>query len=873
MKPIKLTLCGWGPYKDKQEIDFEKFNNRGLFLITGATGAGKTTIFDGIAYALYGNMSGMVREKSSVRSDFAKADTPTYVELSMTHAGEQYHIYRNPEYLRPKKRKTASQDMTKEKERAVLTLPTGETVEGSSEVNRKIQELLRLDYRQFKQLSLIAQGEFAKMLTATSSEKTRIFREIFNTEIYEKMTSELRIRSGTLYKQVMEYRHKMEEDVSFFIPGNEHKQAWQELVGEKNYRYEQVIDFLNIANKQQEAENIILKQEVLKAEKQAEEAAALYTECERITELFDKLEKEQIRKESLALREKEVAILAEKLKQAEKALVVYRNEQEWKMILLQLQEMKKATANLKEEIKDLQQKQNKEKELYEKRELLENAYEEEEKNQEAKRQKEQCDCLFAEQRERLSRLQQAFLDAEQKETEAKREYESADRTYRHAVAGILASELAPGMPCPVCGSTEHPQKAGLSENMPTKDEVDEKKKAFERCRMESERIHLDTAVCREKTDAIRAECQKWDEDIAKYTENRKKRDPFVLMMTDGFSKKQYEEKKVQYQEISVRLQEKSKLLIKQEEEVQIKTSTSDGAKKQFMEMLAEKNFGDEAEYRLAFLEEEEINRIREEIFAHREEVQVNEQLIAHIQKQLEGKEKPDALAVKEALEEAKEKRDVIREQYVEKTHYERDIKRLMVSLKEKLVREKQLEEEYGMIKKLEDAASGNNRLRLVFEQYVLAAYFEEILKAANIRLRTMSMGRYELKRAESVGDGRTKDSLEMEVYDYYTGKYRSVKTLSGGETFKTSLALALGMSDIVQTLSGGLRVEALFIDEGFGSLDSESLEQACLTLQSLVEKDRLIGIISHVPELSERINNQIRIRKTNVGSDIEVVVS
>jgi len=315
------------------------------------------------------------------------------------------------------------------------------------------------------------------------------------------------------------------------------------------------------------------------------------------------------------------------------------------------------------------------------------------------------------------------------------------------------------------------------------------------------------------------------------------------------------------------------LLIKQEEEVQIKTSTSDGAKKQFMEMLAEKNFGDEAEYRLAFLEEEEINRIREEIFAHREEVQVNEQLIAHIQKQLEGKEKPDALAVKEALEEAKEKRDVIREQYVEKTHYERDIKRLMVSLKEKLVREKQLEEEYGMIKKLEDAASGNNRLRLVFEQYVLAAYFEEILKAANIRLRTMSMGRYELKRAESVGDGRTKDSLEMEVYDYYTGKYRSVKTLSGGETFKTSLALALGMSDIVQTLSGGLRVEALFIDEGFGSLDSESLEQACLTLQSLVEKDRLIGIISHVPELSERINNQIRIRKTNVGSDIEVVVS
>ncbi len=873
MKPIKLILCGWGPYKDKQEIDFEKLNNRGLFLVTGATGAGKTTLFDGIAYALYGNMSGTVREKNSVRSDFAKGDTPTYVELSMTHAGEQYHIYRNPEYLRPKKRKSGSQDMTKEKERAVLTLPTGETVEGSSEVNRKIQELLRLDYRQFKQLSLIAQGEFAKLLTATSSEKTRIFREIFNTEMYEKMTGELRFRAGALYKQVMEYRHKMEEDVSFFLPGNEDKQAWEELVGEKNYRYDQVIDFLETAKKQQESECKTLKEEVLKAEKRAEEAATRYAECERITEMFQKLEREKTRKEELAFMEKEITILAGKLEQAEKALAVYGYEQEWRLISLQLQEMAKNTEHLREEIKDLQHKQNEGKELLEKRSLLEDAYEEDEKYREAKKQKELSDRLLTGQEEELSRLQQTFLLAEQKEDEGKREYENADRMYRHGVAGILASELVSGMPCPVCGATEHPQKAVLSANMPTKAEVDAKKKAFERCRMESERIHRDTAVCREKTDAIKAECQKWNEEIIKYTDNKEKRDSFVAMITDTFSKKQYEEKKTRYQEINVRLQEKCKLLIKQEEEIERKVSLVDAAKKQFMAVLTEKRFRDEAEYRQAFLDEEEMHRIREEVFTHREAVHVNEQLISHIQKQLNGKKRPDVLAIKEELESAKEERDAIQEQLAEKTHYERDIKRLITSLKEKLAREKQLEEDYGIIKKLEDAASGNNRLRLVFEQYVLAAYFEEILKAANIRLRTMSMGRYELKRAESVGDGRTKDSLEMEVFDYYTGKYRSVKTLSGGETFKTSLALALGMSDIVQTLSGGVRVETLFIDEGFGSLDSESLEQACLTLQSLVEKDRLIGIISHVPELAERINNQIKIKKSNVGSDIEVVVS
>ena len=169
-------------------------------------------------------------------------------------------------------------------------------------------------------------------------------------------------------------------------------------------------------------------------------------------------------------------------------------------------------------------------------------------------------------------------------------------------------------------------------------------------------------------------------------------------------------------------------------------------------------------------------------------------------------------------------------------------------------------------------ASGNNARRLVFEQYVLAGYFEEILRAANIRLAKMTGGRYELSRMEEISDGRTKDNLEIRVFDYYTGKYRSVKTLSGGESFKASLALALGMSDVIQGYSGGIRVDTLFIDEGFGALDSESLDQACQTLMSLVEKDRLIGIISHVPELSEKIEKQIIITKTNVGSQARVVV-
>ena len=225
MKPIKLTLCGWGPYKEKQEVDFTHLKERGLFLITGPTGAGKTTLFDAVTYALYGCVSGEMREKArvSVRSDFAGGEVPTYVELLMEHGGKEYHIYRNPEYMRPRKRKSSGKEegvpsLTKEKERAVLTGPEGNVTEGVGEVNRAIYGLLKLDYRQFKQLSMIAQGEFARLLSAQPSEKTKIFREIFGTDMYEKLAAGLKAKSGALYKQIMEYRHKMDENIAMYVP-------------------------------------------------------------------------------------------------------------------------------------------------------------------------------------------------------------------------------------------------------------------------------------------------------------------------------------------------------------------------------------------------------------------------------------------------------------------------------------------------------------------------------------------------------------------------------------------------------------------------------------------------------------------------------
>ena len=235
MKPEKLTLSGWGPYKDRVEIDFTGLEGRGLFLIAGATGAGKTTIFDAITYALYGDMSGGMRDKNSVRSDFADEDTPTFVELAMRHGGEEYRIVRNPEYMRPKKKKRGKSAFTKEKENAVLYLPDGRIIEGSGEVSRKIQEILVLDYRQFKQISMIAQGEFSKLLTASPTEKIRIFREIFSTSVYDGFAKELKERSGELLRRVMECRNKMDENVHMLKMGELGRQdVWAGLVEEDN---------------------------------------------------------------------------------------------------------------------------------------------------------------------------------------------------------------------------------------------------------------------------------------------------------------------------------------------------------------------------------------------------------------------------------------------------------------------------------------------------------------------------------------------------------------------------------------------------------------------------------------------------------------
>lgn len=868
MKPVKLTICGWGPYKGKQEIDFTGFKERGLFLITGPTGAGKTTVFDAITYALYGNLSGEMREKNSVRSDFAQADVPTYVELLMTHDGETYTIYRNPEYLRPRKRKASGADtMTKEKERAVLTGPDGKSIEGSSEVTKKVQELLKLDYRQFKQLSMIAQGEFARLLSAAPSEKTRIFREIFGTDIYERMASILKGKSGNIYKQIMECRHKMDEDIDMLLRDG----IVEESSG--SYFYEGIISFLEESEKQLNKELEESFKNCSEKEEEIKQLTVRVAEEKRVRGLFEKLEKEKQRYKELLGRVHEIEDKKALLSKWEKANSI--RTAELRLISAEEKEalLSDELESILNEIKELSVKKKEEEAFYADKEETALAYEKEKKLAETELLLKQVQKQKSGMEKELCKLQEDYLGAEKEEEKAKLLYEQADKAYRHGIAGILAENLLEGEPCPVCGAVHHPEPAAKSSKLPSEEFVKELKNAFEEKQRERVALHGKTTAQLAQVQSLDAQMEELKETSTRLKESRDKCKKTIILYIAEHKEEEFEINIKKYEQRLTVLEEKQKLLKKRNDEQLAAKVNLEQMQNEFEEKLSASGFLSREDYSSSLADEEAILKRREEIQSYQQECRLSSGMVTHLEEETAKAKLEDIEQLKDKMQKAVLKKKELFEAHTLLENNLQSVKKGLSSLKEKNIRLSKLMESYSLLKDMDDAANGNNKKRLVFEQYVLASYFEDILRAANIRLRLMSSGRYELRRVKQISDGRSKDNLEIEVMDYYTGKYRSVKTLSGGESFKASLALALGMSDIVQAESGGRKVEALFIDEGFGSLDSESLEQACLTLQSLVEKDRLIGIISHVAELSEKIGNQIQIRKTNGGSTATIMLS
>lgn len=756
MRPVYLKLCGWGPYKGEEAVDFSPMGRGGLFLITGPTGAGKTTIFDGLTYALYGEVSGSVREKDSLRSDFADRDQPTFAELAFTHRGGHYRVERSPRYEREKLR---GEGTTVAGESALLSRTDGEQEEvlaqGGAAVTQAVTELLGLDYQQYKQISMLAQGEFLHLLTATSRERTEIYRDIFQTEIYNRMTARLAERTKRLRGEMDRARERMDElaESLFFESG-----SWRELLERKTRNYEKL---LRCAREETAAQEEQISR--LTKEEQAAEGAgkALLKEIEKQRAGNRQIADYIRQQERLAQMDGQISALKAELsdlKTAAKTLPGLRAETEaLKLRLERLEEQKKRLAGWMSWRKELERRQSE----FERR-----------------------------------------LEAEKAK---KWEYDRAEEDYRRATAGILASGLTEGVPCPVCGSLTHPAPAKLSGGTPDEKAVQALKAAYEKAREHTESARAEAA-------SVKGALSSMEQSLGD------------VDLTDGgfLALALFDE---QVKETQAAIGEKSQFIARTEQSFQDGEKRLGELKSARAELKRGMKKPSQAEPADLSLLQEESRKNEQERRRIRTE---RERLLAHL------------AGNRRALEEMEQVRG----------------------------RREAMESEWAGLRPLERAANGYNDRGLAFEQYVLSVYLDDILQAANRRLRAMTGSRYELYRMPAPKDRRSRGGMDLEVYDQYTGKRRSVKSLSGGESFKAALALALGTSDVILQYAGGIQVETLFVDEGFGALDEESLDQALDALISLSGGNRMIGIISHVEELKSRIDRQIVVERTKNGSRI-----
>jgi len=1068
MKPLNLVMSAFGPYAGKVEVPLHQLGSEGLFLITGDTGAGKTTLFDAIAFALFDGASGSVRTVDSLRSDFAAPDTKTYVELEFSHKGQIYHLTRSPKYQRPKKNGSG---FTMENADAALVLPNGEVIAGSSKVTEKISSLLGIDAKQFKQIAMIAQGEFLKLLLAESSERASIFRKVFNTDIYltiqdalKAKEKDLKARCEESIRQILQHLDGMQTDEEFeSIENIEYSSVCLELSGLKLERHihgtERILNLLSMLidldRAQVNADRNI--SDILAASMLAK--ASELTEADYINKTFAELDAArnkltELEKNAAEMTQTEAAVSA-----AEKALhevkpledLYLREKRDYDGLIFSIQELQTTIAQLTPEVARLlavrtaeQLKEPLREQLavelakitqtlpqYDKVEILKLDNEEKIKARENLEKnlnelKIEKDSLAARKEQLSSKaeelssvetrllecqnalallhnrenelsllsqgvrsmqkmqteyagLQHAFLIAEQDYQAANEKYQRGERAFLREQAGLLAENLTDGTPCPVCGSTEHPLKAKPTEDAPSEKELEKLKRLKEvmqhRLQQASEmtgskKTEFDTTLnhlrqnahsllasnalalssivsgsplmmpdgLEELSSLVKQEQENVSKDIQDRTAlcldleaqrahrraclEQLQETEETLKLTEETLQKQTELKgtlavaisalnseiatlqagldypsleiareavgclTAQLTEMKQALQKAENdylsskrmldqsiaLLADQEKRMLTVTSACQAALETYTSKFREAGFPAEDAYHMALLPENGLKEQKQRIADYDEYYRRTEADIIRLTAASQNKQRQDTAGIAEqqrSMQLDKERLDLKLQQMAARLqNNQRIYQAVTLAQKER----QQLETDYLIISSLSKTANGEltGKQKIAFEQFVQASYFNQIITEANKRLTAMSNGRYALLRRENPADNRSQSGLELDVLDHYTGKIRTVKSLSGGESFKASLSLALGLSDVIQSFAGGVEIDTLFIDEGFGSLDTESLEQAMATLYGLTSGNRLVGIISHVSELKDRIDKKIVITRGLEGSQIEL---
>ncbi len=931
MKPKKLVISAFGPYAGESTIDFEKLGEHGLYLITGDTGAGKTTIFDAIAFALYGEASGTVRESGMFRSKYAKAETETFVELTFSYQRKEYKIRRNPEYQTPKKRGTG---FTTKKADAELFYPDErQPVTKMGAVTKAITELMGLDYKQFTQIAMIAQGDFQKLLIAGTAERGEIFRQIFHTEIYQTIQIRLRDEERRRRKDYDELRRSISQylnDASF----EEDPAAGQEFLDLKKAGFEgKITDGINLlrteTKKEQEhlealdetirkiEEKIrsviekkgkaeLLKKAIAELEIKKRELEFLQPEYRRALVEWNRIEEQEGMREKLTERIQKLELSRQSFIELDKTREeIGRNEK----IVLNVRKEKKENENqvssLQKELEDRRREKEHNLEVPVERERLARAKEKllRRKNE----LEEQMNRVESINRE-LKNAQKEYRSVLEQRDEIRRVYEHLEQLFLDAQAGILAQNLQTGMPCPVCGSIHHPDPAKLSEEIPDQKEL--KRKELEKAQAEEKAQRLSERASFFKRN-LDHEMRNTAELICGLEENLVKETSIVTApdklatATGSALEKLDDELRTLEIRIKANMEQQKALDILGGLIKRLEKDLNAAEEKNKELALSERNLmtvltmlykqAEESQRKLEGQNTVEIENNLQSMKSRKRELDQEvidakkalercqnqnaslNSAVEALEKQIQGFEdipEKELSGTMECLEAEKAETTKLREKIHSSWHNNLRIYEAVCGQQGRM---EQTEKEYVWIHSLADTAGGtlNGKSKVELETYVQMAYFDRIIRRANLRLMTMSSGQYEMKRREGTDNKKDKSGLELNVIDHYNGSERSVKTLSGGETFQASLSLALGLSDEIQSMAGGIQMDAMFVDEGFGSLDEDALNQAVKALGNLAEGKKLVGIISHVSELKDRIDRKIVITKNRsregVGSSITVV--
>lgn len=992
MKPLKLTMTAFGPFSGCEVIDFTPLLESGIFLITGPTGSGKTTIFDAICFALYGKASGDSRQNENFKSDFAPESTLCGVYFEFELRGKSFKVNRQP----PQQKLMQKGGLTYVPTRAELTLPDGEVITGATEVNARLGDILGLNLNQFKQIVMLPQGEFQRMLEASSDDKQKIFRKIFGTQLFDKFSAALGERTRALNTTIQ----KQLDAVAVYAKGMDCSDSTElaELCGAESIDTDALLALADTLN--------LRDGETLKStEKQLAEAGEKRDKLhlEQITETNNKFTRlEALREKHGELSQQKGYIAGKKhtlelirgaqqvsktdeiITQINAQLAEYKSEMQ--VCQTQIPQLSEALRKAQAALHEARQREDVKQTLIAHRAALTSAYETFERiracEAEAETQKTNMERLLKNEHilnllKERSALLTRYNEAQKRLddidclallcgravarggefTAAKMEYIARYDRFLSAQAGILAQTLVTHVPCPVCGSFEHPSPAIMEEDTPTQADLDADKAKLEQLTENLSSLESDMKICYRQINYLddvlsfgEAETLTHLGEVRAVKSRSEEQNLLLQNQILGLEKKITEE--TRQPAIDKKFSDEVYVL----EEIAKLTSRVQKAKAD-----AENNGRrlDELKEQLTDIIDDP-QQLAEEISATSAQIiHIDEQISACTGKFIEIKEGYDKLCStaelsrtkmftlnnqlavaqnkfsadlnlfhfsgRETYEEhlamtaktgeietelseystactaaatgmaalelelAGKKPQNIEELTLRHAELTKELDELGANKIELLTRIKintqgaelirgrlrgmeKLHSEYKDVSELYRLSSGGNEQKVSFESYVLAVYFEDIIKLANKRLGKMTATRYELRRSTEREKFGGASGLGLEIIDNYSGKARHITTLSGGESFKASLALALSLADIVQMYSGGVAIDTMFIDEGFGTLDEESLASAVQTLMSLNDDGRVVGIISHVSELKERISSRISVTPSKTGSSCSVII-